>query len=139
MAFDNSPVTRWRSWEAIRPGMHIDIDLGDPALVDAVVLETSNDQYEVRLRLHGRDADGKWSLVSDSPVAGEAGQYGNLRRTAALEVKSRGVDYFVVFDREWGGEDFRMNSTSWGITPVVAADGAVLYRIEAGDGTLPRR
>ena len=38
LAFDQNPVTRWRSWESIHPGMHVDIDFGAPVELDRVEL-----------------------------------------------------------------------------------------------------
>ena len=43
LAFDNSPVTRWRSWQTGAPGMFIDVDFGRAESVDEVRMETSHD------------------------------------------------------------------------------------------------
>jgi len=61
LAFDNTPVTRWRSWHKLFPGMFLEVDFGRAESVDMVVLEASRDEYQVRLRLEGQGADGKWT------------------------------------------------------------------------------
>ena len=33
-AFDGSLVTRWRSWEDAAPGMFLEVDFGEPRLID---------------------------------------------------------------------------------------------------------
>ena len=38
LAFDNSAVTRWRSWDRAKPGMFIEVDFGKPLLIDEVRL-----------------------------------------------------------------------------------------------------
>jgi len=128
-AFDNNPATRWRSWQRIEPGMSVEIDLGAPAGVDRVVLEMSNDQYQVRMRLAGLDADGHWRTLAETAAATESAPVpAALRRAAGLELQARRVDYVVVRDDEWGAEDFRSQADAWGMTPVAAGDGGVVYR-----------
>src|SRR5262249_52771225 len=39
LAFDNSAVTRWSSWEPMRPDQFLQIDFGHPETADSVVLE----------------------------------------------------------------------------------------------------
>ena len=58
MAFDNSPVTRWRSWQELFPGMFMEVDFGRTEQVDSVRVECSHDQYKIRLRLEGQG----WNL-----------------------------------------------------------------------------
>ncbi len=39
LAFDNSPVTRWRSWQPAAPGMYVQVDFGRLQSAGAVVVE----------------------------------------------------------------------------------------------------
>ena len=50
LAFDNSPATRWRSWEAAAPGMYVDVDFGRPEAVDEVRVEHSWD-YKTKMEV----------------------------------------------------------------------------------------
>jgi hypothetical protein len=128
-AFDNNPATRWRSWQRIEPGMSVEIDFGAPARVDRVVLEMSNDQYQVRMRLAGLGADGRWRTLGETAAATEpAPAPAALRRAAGLELQARRVDYVVVRDNEWGAEEFRSQADAWGMAPVAAGEGGVVYR-----------
>ena len=43
MAFDNSAVTRWRSWQWPEPGMYMEIDFSRNQKIESVVVESSGD------------------------------------------------------------------------------------------------
>jgi hypothetical protein len=128
-AFDNSPVTFWRSGEAIHPGMFVAVDFGAARKADQVVLEGPTDQYGIRLKLEGETGDGAWEPLGDQPVASEGAPYLGFRRAAAEELKRRGIDYILCFQGEAGSEDVRTNGDLWGVEEVGAAGGARLYRL----------
>src|SRR5580704_9098354 len=78
LAFDRNPVTRWRSWEPIHPGMWIDVDFGAPVQIDRVELHGSLDEQDTDVKLEGVNA----SLTKlDGPPSGD------LRRLATATVK----------------------------------------------------
>jgi len=128
-AFDNSPVTFWRSSETIHPGMFVQVDFGTVRELDRVVLEGATDQYGVRLSLDGQNAAGVWRRLADRPVAGEGAPYLGFRRAAAEEMKRRGIDYILCFPDEAWAEDVRQNRDLWGFTEVGSAAGGRLYRL----------
>jgi hypothetical protein len=128
-AFDNSPVTFWRTGEAIHPGMYAAVDFGGLETADSVGLETAPDQWGIRLKLEGRDARGEWRRLGGEPEIGTVAPPLGLRRAAAEEAHRRGVDYLVVFDDEPGAADYRQHAASWGIREVGRADGARLYKL----------
>ncbi len=128
-AFDNSPVTFWRSGEAIHPGMFVQVDFGGLREADQVVLEGPTDQYGIRLELEGETGDGKWQRLADRPVASDGAPYLGFRRAAAEELKRRGIDYILCFQDEAWAEDVRRNRDLWGMQDVGAAGGATLYRL----------
>jgi hypothetical protein len=128
-AFDNSPVTFWRSGEAIHPGMFVAVDFGAMRELDRVVLEGPVDQYGVRLELDGETAAGRWRRLAEQPVLGDGAPYLGYRRAAAEELKRRGIDYILCFQDEAGADDVRLNSDLWGVREVGAAAGARLYRL----------
>ena len=68
LAFDNSPVTRWRSWEPAAPGMYMEVDLGRLQTASAVVVESSEDSSAAKVKLEGMGADGAWVTLSDHPA-----------------------------------------------------------------------
>src|SRR5262249_25432800 len=58
-AFDNSLVTFWMSGDSLRPGMYVQVDFGGSEQADAVEIDTSPNQWQVRLQLEGRQVSGE--------------------------------------------------------------------------------
>jgi hypothetical protein len=130
LAFDNSAVTRWRSYQALYPGMEMSIEFPLPVESDSVLLESAHDQYKIRLKLEGMDESGAWTTLSEAPEASDIPRRLGLRRAATLEAKQRGIDYLVVFDFDYSAADFREKSRLWGLTPLGEHNGSVLYKLE---------
>ncbi len=128
-AFDDSPVTSWRSGEAIHPGMFVEVDFGALREADQVILECPADQYGIRLELEGESADGSWRKLAGAPAASDGAPYLGFRRAAAEEMKRRGIDYILCFQDEAWSEEVRRNRDLWGVQEVGAAGGARLYRL----------
>lgn len=136
-AFDNSPVTRWRSWEPLFPGMYIEVRFGRPQELDAVVLESANDQPDVRLQLEVDAGDGHFRPLAAQPVNKQVPPPKWLRRWATAELRRAGVGYFVVYPGEFGRDDYQKNRRAWGITMLGEASGVRLYRIDEDGSTTP--
>ncbi|MBV8820298.1 MAG: discoidin domain-containing protein [Acidobacteriaceae bacterium] len=130
LAFDNSPVTRWRTWEPGRPGMYIEIDFGKPRPVDAVRVETQPDWREADMRIEGMDESGKWMTLTDKVVRTDRPVADNMRRAAAQELKARGIRYLLVGNDDIGAEDFQQHAAYWGVHKIAEAGYARLYYIE---------
>ncbi|MDP2996454.1 MAG: hypothetical protein Q8N47_03125, partial [Bryobacterales bacterium] len=130
LAFDNSPVTRWRSWEAIRPGMFVELDFGAVETADAVFLDTVPDQYQARWRVEAQDPDGRWSVLSDAPETAALKPNAGLKRAAMREFKARGVGYLVLFEADHAWIPVTAEPAAWGLALAGEAGGARLYRIE---------
>lgn len=131
MAFDNSPVTRWRSWQVAEPGMFIQVDFGKAQELDAVVVESSDEGYKTKIKLEGLDPSGKWATILDQPVETSRPTRVNLRRAAAQELKARGIHYIVVEKNDFRFEDFQMYTGLWGMKCIgESRSNAWLYHIE---------
>lgn len=130
LAFDNSPATRWRSWQTLEPGMFIQVEFGRSERVDQVTVECSRDQYRIRLRVEGRTASGQWRLLSEQAEEAETPPPIGLRRAAIEELKRRGVHYLLVWENDFGAEDFRKMGAVWGVTLLGERSGARLYGFE---------
>jgi len=128
-AFDNSPLTLWRTGEAIHPGMYVEVNFHKTEQADSVLIETSPDQSQIRLKLEGLNADGRWSLLAAAPVISDAAAPLGLRRAAARELERRGIGYLLLFDDEFGAGDFQANQDLWGIRQVGETQGARLYQL----------
>ena len=115
MAFDNSPVTRWRSWEVARPGMFVEVDFGDVQRVGSVMVESSDEGYQTKLKLEGMDQRGQWTTLSDRPAEFSLPTRVNLRRAASEELKARGIHYIMVERDDIRSEDFQTYTSLWGM------------------------
>jgi Dolichyl-phosphate-mannose-protein mannosyltransferase len=130
LAFDNTPVTRWRSWRAIQGGEFVEVNFGRSETIDRVLIECARDQYKIKLKLECAGDDGQWKTVAAAPAESVREPVPNLRRMATEELRLRGVDYMVVYHYDFGMEDFRSHPDRWGITPVGVQGDDRLYRIE---------
>lgn len=130
LAFDNSPVTRWRSWEPAAPGMYIQVDFGKLENASAVVVQSSDDASDIRMKLEGADASGAWSMLSDRPTESRQAISASMRMEATAELKARGVHYVVVNPGDPGADDLRRYARFWGLTLVGTSGNTRLYRIQ---------
>ncbi|HLK22707.1 MAG TPA: glycosyltransferase family 39 protein [Bryobacteraceae bacterium] len=131
MAFDNSPVTRWRSWQVAEPGMFVEVNFGKAQTVSAVVVESSDEGYKTKIKLEGLDAQGNWSTILNDPVETSRPITVNLRRTATEELKTRGIRYFLIEKGDFRADDFQVYANYWGIKCIGEVPSqAWLYRIE---------
>jgi len=129
LAFDNSPATRWRSWETATPGMHIDVDFGKYQLVDEVALETSADYGGVRLQVDVMGQDGQWTKLAGAPRDEVMKPEPFIRRWSSHELHERGIDYVLMQDTDWGADDMREDPESWGFLEIAKGHGARLYKV----------
>jgi hypothetical protein len=129
MAFDNSPVTRWKSWQTIEPGMFIEVDFGREQTVDRVLLESSHDQYGIAVKLEGMDAAGRWRTLSLAPEQSNQPIKPGLRRAVIAELKARGVTHLMVWDQDFGADNIRINTQVWGVTLVREFGPVRIYRL----------
>lgn len=129
MAFDNSPATRWRSWEVASPGMYIETDFGKYQLVDEVDLDTSSDYLNLRLQVEMIAKSGEWIKVSADPHDEVISAPIDIRRWVSRELQDRGIDYIVMEDTDWGADDMREDPGSWGFKEIAKGFGARIYKI----------
>ncbi len=129
MAFDNSPVTRWRSYQTGEPGMYIQVDFGKSQLVDEIRMWTSHDfEWPMRFEVQSFEA-GAWRKAGDSFEETEIPGHPFLGRAATAEILARGVGYIVVPNSDPSAEDLADGYETWGLKPVLHQDGLTLYKI----------
>jgi hypothetical protein len=114
-AFDNSLTTMWRSGEALRPGMFVEVDFHREEPADSVLIETAPDQPGLRLQLLGQNGAGEWKTLAGAPQIYDAPAPLGLRLAAAQELKRRGIDYVLAFEDESVTQDLRRNPALWGL------------------------
>ena len=120
-AFDASPVTRWSSWERLRPGMFIEVDFGAEETVDRVVVESSPETGQSRVSLD--------IAPGLQPVEVEASPPLGLRREAMEVLHERGISHLLINDGDFGGEDYFEWRDDWGLTLVAERPGVKLYAL----------
>jgi hypothetical protein len=130
LAFDNSPVTRWRTWQPAAPGMYIEIDFGKLASASSVVVQSTQDMGDVKLKLEGLDSSGAWVTLADHPVESLQPIHVSLRRAATAELKARGIQYLSVRPDTPGSDDLRRYPAYWGLTLVGTSGQTRLYHID---------
>lgn len=130
LAFDNSPVTRWRSWEPAAPGMYIQVDFGKLEDVSAVVVESSADSGDIKMKVDGAGTGRRWTTLSDRPTESRRPIRASLRSAASAELKARGIDYVVLNPGDPGADDLRRHANYWGLKLVGTSGETRLYRIQ---------
>jgi hypothetical protein len=128
LAFDNSYVTRWSTWQSMSPGDRLQIDFARPEVVDEVALECAPSN-EAHVQLELLNSHGRWTPMTDAPERSGVDAPLGLRRAAALELKARGIG-FMLIDNEFFAKDMKMYKAYWGITELALVNGTYFYRID---------
>ena len=129
MAFDNSPVTRWSSWEPRKPGMFIEIEFPLPQVMDEVVLEVSRDQAPGFLEIQGFDQWGNKYQLSNMAKETAVEIPEGWRNISTREMMARGIDYFVITDTNYGYMDVLKNARYWGMELIAVKGPSRLYKL----------
>jgi hypothetical protein len=130
LAFDNSAVTRWRSWQPPEPGMYLEIDFHRNQAIDSVVVESSGDSSAANIKLDGLAGNGKWTAIAPAPTESLRASRISLRQAATAELKARGIRYLLIVDDNIGANDFRSYSKLWGLKTIAEQGTVRLYYIE---------
>jgi hypothetical protein len=136
LAFDNSAVTRWRSWDRAQPGMFIEVDFGEPVLIDEVRLVAAPDTARTEVDLQSMNARGEWCPLTVRRSTSSYSVQDNLRQASIRAVAARGIHYLLVTPGAFGANDFNDNPAAWGIELLAESGGRRLYVLkpaEAGD------
>jgi hypothetical protein len=128
LAFDGNPATQWNSWEPMKSGMFVEVDLGSEETITAVELHITPDQGYMKWQLEGETA-GHWTVLNADPQSTALGKM-DLRKAAIQELKRNGIRYLLVTDSEFAAPDFRDNTLLWGIHLLAATGGNRLYQAE---------
>jgi hypothetical protein len=130
LAFDDSLVTRWRSWEDAAPGMFLEVDFGEPKELDEIRLVGDPGTLQNSIRLLGMDAAGGWHEVRATPLIVPADAAGNRRAEAIRHLQARGIDYLLITPAAFGANDFNEKAAVWGLRASGESEGARLYRLD---------
>ena len=137
LAFDNSTVTRWRSWDRAKPGMFLEVDFGEPLLIDEVRLVAAPDAAPTQVELRSMDASGEWRPLTVRRSTSSHPINDNLRQAAVRALVARGVHYLLVTPGAFGANDFNDNSAAWGIEFRAESRGRRLYALKPAEAAHP--
>jgi hypothetical protein len=127
-AFDGSGVTRWRTWEPLKPGMHLGVRFGAPVRLDGLTVLDFPDQFESRMSLQVLSEEGQW--VDEPPPALEIVPATDLRKEATQVLKRAGIHYILLSRYQWNSKAFLDVAGDWGLAPVTSTANLRLFRIE---------
>jgi hypothetical protein len=130
LAFDNSPATRWRTWEPLAPGDYLDVDFGAPRPLDQVRLETSYYYFQVKLTLQSMEPDGHWTEIARDPAIASLPKDPNIRHASTAFLKSQGINYLLIADRDFVAGDMRGDPEGWGLSEIASGFGYKIYRVQ---------
>jgi hypothetical protein len=134
LAFDGNLATRWRTWETVRAGMYLDVELGNPQRLTAAVLVTHTPVFRVPLEIHGLDVKGQWHLLCNTPQAIPRPPR-DIRLEASRALKRAGFRYLLVPTGQEGGNAPIGNilvgrEAEWGLERVGEAGRFYLLRVK---------
>ncbi len=129
LAFDNNPMTQWRTWQPFAPGMYVEIDFGGTQRVDALTLDGPPEELS-KLWLEGWLDDGRQIVLSGGSVVKEIAPPANMRGWVAAEIKWNGIEYLLLNDFDGVGRDIREHAAEYGMREIAATHGAHLYKID---------
>jgi hypothetical protein len=131
LAFDNSYVTRWSSYQDRFSGMYLEVDFGQPQQVDMVYVDCAKDSTGLPMKLEVQDEGGAWRQEGGKPAVSVFRLPTGLRRAATAELKARGIEFLMACDNlDFAAADLQHNMGYWGIIQVAESYGYRLYHIE---------
>jgi hypothetical protein len=133
LAVDGNLATRWRTWETVRAGMYLDVELGNPQRLTGAVLVTHTPVFRVPLEIHGLDVKGQWHLLCNTPQAIPRPPR-DIRLEASRAIKRAGFRYLLVPTGEGGnapiGNILVGHEAEWGLERVGEAGSFYLLHVK---------
>ena len=129
LAFDRDPVTRWSTWEPVRPGDRLQVEFSRLLPVDQIVLQFAGN-LPVEVVVEILKADGRWQAVGSTLENFHPELPGDLRPLATRELKARGLGFLWINDSDALAADLKRNANFWGITPIAESHATRLYRLD---------
>jgi hypothetical protein len=128
LAFDGLEATRWRSWERMRPGMHIRVRFPSAQLIDRVDVLSDDFQWFSDMDIRILTEKGEW--VCPLSARWRVDPPADLRKEASEALKRRGIHYVLIARGVPEEAAYRNNLAAWGMHKVVSTQDATLYQIE---------
>lgn len=128
LAFDDSPLTRWRSWETAKPGMYIGVDFGGVETVDEIRVEMT-DAWQMRFQPQFLNPSGKWVMLPAQIDSQQGPALENARVLATDALRELGVNYILLYDRDYLADDVIRDPSAWRLQELGRAVDARIYKI----------
>ena len=133
LAFDGNLATRWRTWETVRAGMYLEVNLENPQRLTSAVLVTHTPVFRVPLEIYGQDVRGAWHLLTNSAEAIPRRPQ-DLRLEAVRAIRKAGFRYVLVPTGSGGntpiGNVMVGHDAEWGLERVGYAGDFHLFRVK---------
>ena len=132
LAFDNRGSTRWRTWQDVRPGMFLEVDLDHVQNLSSAVMISHSAEYAAPLEFYGQGLDGKWKLLSNRPEMRQRPAE-DLRLEATAVIRHAGYKYLLVPLGSDGngplGNILRKQASHWGLEFMGEAGPNALFKL----------
>lgn len=125
---DGSEVTRWRSWEGLRPGMWVEMRFDASETIDRAEIVCNDGQWDSRMEASVLNDGGHWS--PGGPSSWRVNQLVDLRREATQALKRSGVHYLEMSLQAWNDKPFRGDVAAWGVRLVASTPRSVLLAVD---------
>jgi hypothetical protein len=131
-AFDRNWMSRWGTWEPVKPGVHLGVDFGGPVRIDRAKLICLTHEQEGPVECHGRTLRGHWDSLAHSPEVRRLPAL-NRRLSAMRLVRQEGIGYILAPTGETGygpaGEALSERPADWGLELLGQAGNVFLFRL----------
>lgn len=128
LAFDGNEVTRWRTWEPMKPGMYFGVRFDRPVRLDELAVTDYPDEWDSRATLRVLDERGQW--IEEPPPVQDILAPVDRRKEATKLLMRAGFHYVLLSRRDWNSAAFIDRAADWGLTPVDGTAHYTLFRIE---------
>jgi hypothetical protein len=128
LAFDGSEVTRWRTWEPMKPGMRLGVRFNAPVRLDELAVNDFPDEWDSRATLRVLNERGQW--IEEPPPVWEILAPVDRRKEATQFLVRAGFHYILLSRRAWNSAAFIDRAAGWGLVPVASTANLELFRIQ---------
>jgi hypothetical protein len=124
-AFDHNPVTRWHTWEPLRPNQYVDVFFENSVPLDRIEIYCAHDQWNMKMRLEGSalETDARLETSHLQPA-------GDLRLPATRTIKALGIDYLLIGKDYVTSADMHADPARWGLRERADTSAGKIYQIQ---------
>jgi hypothetical protein len=130
LGLDQNLISRWRTWEAARPGMFFELNFDRPETLSEINIVGRNSENEPRLEIFGQREDSAWVRFSAPRNPRPAL---NLQQSAVRMVRRAGMRYILAPTGKTGGGVIGLSMVNhpvdWGVGIAAHVDGLYLLKI----------